>query len=170
MSTTDTHTDPTAAGSSAAIAFKLEVVVIPVADVDRAKAFYCRLGWRLDADFARDGGFRIVQLNPPGSAASIQFGTQVSTAAPGSAESLYLVVDDIEAAHADLVARGVEVSELFHLGPDGPISGPDPERRSYFTRATFADPDGNTWLLQEITQRLPGRGDAAAPSHAEAAA
>jgi catechol 2,3-dioxygenase-like lactoylglutathione lyase family enzyme len=152
---------------------KLEVIVIPVANVDRAKEFYARLGWRLDADFAFDDGFRLVQFTPPGSAASVIFGTNVTPAAPGSAKGIYLVVSDIEAARKDLLSRGVNVSEPFHsggdvhTGADEPylfgsvrVGGPDPERRSYFSLASFSDPDGNGWVLQEVTVRLPGRMEA----------
>jgi catechol 2,3-dioxygenase-like lactoylglutathione lyase family enzyme len=141
---------------------KLEVVVIPVADVDRAKRFYTGLGWRLDIDYVKDDAFRIVQLTPPGSACSIHFGKGVTTAAPGSLQGLYLVVSDIEAAHADLASRGVDVSDVFHSPGIGaaPVSGADPERRSYSSFVTFKDPDGNSWLVQEITARLPGRVDA----------
>jgi catechol 2,3-dioxygenase-like lactoylglutathione lyase family enzyme len=147
---------------------KLEVVVIPVSDVDRAKRFYGSLGWRLDADFAFDNGFRVVQFTPPGSGASVQFGTNITSAAPGSAQGLYLIASDIEAARDELVARGVEVSEVFHAGtpgaqfqPDGTsgrVSGPAPDHASYRSFATFSDPDGNGWLLQEVKTRLPGRG------------
>jgi catechol 2,3-dioxygenase-like lactoylglutathione lyase family enzyme len=144
---------------------KFEVAVLPVSDVDRAKHFYKTLGWREDADFVGDNGFRVVQLTPPGSPASIIFGTRVTTAAPGSARDLMLVVDDIEAAHAELVERGVAVSEVFHdaagvfhhAGTEARVAGPDPERRSYASFASFSDPDGNGWILQEITARLPGR-------------
>ena len=141
---------------------KLEVVVIPVSDVDRAKRFYGGLGWRLDAEFAKGDAFRVVQFTPPGSPCSIHFGTGVTAAPPGSAQGLYLVVSDIEAARADLVARGADVSEVFHRAAvgEGPLSGPDPARRSYASFATFSDPDGNSWLLQEVTARLPGRVDA----------
>ena len=155
------------------LAMKLEVIVIPVADVDRAKQFYGGLGWRLDADFAFDDGFRVIQFTPPGSGASVIFGTNVTAAAPGSAKGLYLVVSDIEAARKDLLNRGVNVSEPFHsggdvhTGTDEPylfgsirVGGPDPERRSYFSLASFNDPDGNGWLLQEVTTRLPGRTEA----------
>jgi catechol 2,3-dioxygenase-like lactoylglutathione lyase family enzyme len=142
--------------------FKLEVVVLPVSDVDRAKHFYERLGWRVDADFSPTEGYRIVQLTPPGSACSIQFGIGVSSAAPGSAQSLYLAVADITAAREELIARGAEVSEIFHEGAPGArfresdhAAGPSPDPYSSF--ATFSDPDGNGWLLQEITARLPGR-------------
>jgi catechol 2,3-dioxygenase-like lactoylglutathione lyase family enzyme len=171
MSTTDIRTSDANVKAKGVVAFKLEVVVIPVSDVDRAKDFYERLGWRLDADFADDHGFRIVQFTPPGSPASIQFGSQVTNAAPGSAESVYLVVEDIDAARADLAAHGVEVSEVFHEGalgdrfhPGGRASGPAPDRATYGSFASFSDPDGNTWLLQEITTRLPGRVDEEAPS------
>jgi catechol 2,3-dioxygenase-like lactoylglutathione lyase family enzyme len=145
---------------------KLEAVVVPVADVDRAKAFYAGLGWRLDADFPFDNGFRIVQFTPPGSGCSVQFGTAVTTAPPGSARGLYLVVSDIEAARADLIALGADVSEVFHPGAPGAqfaadgadrIAGPGPDDGSYSTFATFSDPDGNGWLIQEVTTRLPGR-------------
>jgi catechol 2,3-dioxygenase-like lactoylglutathione lyase family enzyme len=132
---------------------KLEVDVIAVSDVDRAKEFYQRLGWRLDVTPPI-----VVQLTPPGSACSVQFGQTLSSAAPGSGFG-YLVVSDIEAARNELIAAGVEVGEIFHIGPSGPVSGPDPEHRSYFSRATLADPDGNKWLLQEVTTRLPGRVD-----------
>jgi catechol 2,3-dioxygenase-like lactoylglutathione lyase family enzyme len=150
---------------------KLEVVVIPVSDVDRAKAFYGGLGWRLDADFSFDNGVKVVQFTPPGSPASIQFGTGMTSAAPGSAENLYLVVSDVAAAREQLVARGAEVSEVFHpeapgaqfqpAGASGQASGPAPDHGTYRSFATFSDPDGNRWLLQEITSRLPGRVDAA---------
>jgi catechol 2,3-dioxygenase-like lactoylglutathione lyase family enzyme len=132
---------------------KLEVDVIAVSDVDRAKEFYQRLGWRLDVTPPI-----VVQLTPPGSACSVQFGENFTSAAPGSGFG-YLVVSDIEAARSELIANGIEVGEIFHLGPSGPVSGPDSEHRSYFSRATFADPDGNKWLLQEVTTRLPGRVD-----------
>jgi catechol 2,3-dioxygenase-like lactoylglutathione lyase family enzyme len=141
---------------------KLEVVVIPVSDVERAKRFYGDLGWRLDADFAVGNEFRVVQFTPPGSPCSIHFGKGVTPAAPGSAQMLYLIVSDIEAARAELVGHGVDVSVVFHVaGPGKPaVSGRDPERRSYVSFASFKDPDGNGWLLQEITARLPGRLDA----------
>jgi catechol 2,3-dioxygenase-like lactoylglutathione lyase family enzyme len=149
---------------------KLEVVVIPVSDVDRAKRFYGGLGWRLDADFVVGDDFRVVQFTPPGSPCSIHFGTGVTSAVPGSSH-LYLVVSDIEVARAALVERGVDVSEVFHrAGPEKPPqSGPDPERRSYSSFATFGDPDGNTWLFQEVTIRLPGRVDAAETTFSSAA-
>ena len=145
--------------------FRLEVVVIPVSDVDRAKAFYQGLGWRLDADFAAGPDFRVVQLTPPGSACAVIFGTGVTSAAPGSTEGLQLVTGDIEAARAELAGRGVDVSEVFHdaggvfhhAGTDARVAGPDPDRRSYGSFVSFGDPDGNGWLLQEITTRLPGR-------------
>ena len=132
---------------------KVEVIVIPVADVDRATQFYRRLGWRLDVTPPT-----VVQFTPHGSACSVQFGRTLTSAAPGSGKG-YLVVSDLAATRTALVGAGVDVSEIFHIGPDGPVSGPDPEHRSYFSRATFADPDGNEWLLQEITTRLPGRVD-----------
>jgi catechol 2,3-dioxygenase-like lactoylglutathione lyase family enzyme len=164
---------------------KLEVIVIPVANVDRAKQFYGGLGWRLDADFAFDDGFRVIQFTPPGSGASVIFGTNVTAAAPGSAKGLYLIVSDIDAARKELLSRGVEVSEPFHgggdvhAGADEPylfgsvrVGGLDPERRSYLSLAAFSDPDGNGWLLQEVTARLPGRVEANMPftSAAELAA
>ena len=131
---------------------------MPVADVDRAKAFYQRLGWRLDIDFKPTENTRGVQFTPPGSPASIQFGQGTTTMTPGSLEGLLLVVEDIDAAREELIGRGVEVSEVWHLDPaKGPVPGPDPQRRSYFSRASFSDPDGNQWQLQEVTERLPGR-------------
>lgn len=144
-----------------ALAMKLEVVVIPVSDVDRAKRFYSDLGWRLDADFAVGGDFRVVQFTPPGSLCSVHFGKGLTSAAPGSARGLYLVVSDIVAARAELISHGADVSEVFHRAGPGqpPISGPDPEHRSYVSFAQFSDPDGNGWLSQEITARLPGRVD-----------
>jgi catechol 2,3-dioxygenase-like lactoylglutathione lyase family enzyme len=147
--------------SAGTVDMKLEVVVIPVSDVDRAKRFYGDLGWRRDADFLVGDEFRVVQFTPPGSPCSIHFGTGITSAVPGSAPGLYLVVSDIQSAHAELVARDVDVSEVFHrAGPGMPSrSGPDPERRSYFSYATFSDPDGNEWLLQEVTTRFPGRID-----------
>ena len=157
---------------------KLEAIVIPVADVDRAKEFYGRLGWRLDADFPFDNGFRVVQFTPPGSGCSVQFGTKITSAAPGSAQGLYLIVSDIEAARSELVALGAKVSEVFHAGtpgvqfqPDGTsgrIGGPAPNHASYSSFATFSDPDGNGWLLQEVTARLPGRIDSAVTTFASA--
>ena len=162
MSNTEARTEaPIETPRAQRVDLKLEVVVIPVSDVDRAKRFYGNLGWRLDADLAISDQFRIVQLTPPGSPCSIQFGTGLTSAAPGEAKGLYLVVSDIEAARAELVDRGVEVSELFHRGgKEGRLSGPDPQRRSYASFASFSDPDGNGWLLQEVTARLPGRVDA----------
>ena len=152
---------------------KLEVVVIPVSDVDRAKRFYGGLGWRLDADFAAGDDFRVIQFTPPGSGCSVIFGKNVTAAAPGSAQGLYLVVSDIEAARDELLRRGVGISEVFHdagdvhAGADEPylfgrlrVNGPDPDHRSYRSYASFSDPDGNGWLLQEVTVRLPGRVDA----------
>jgi catechol 2,3-dioxygenase-like lactoylglutathione lyase family enzyme len=157
-----------------AIDQKLEAIVIPVSDVARAKQFYIDLGWRLDADFVFDDGFRVLQFTPPGSGCSIQFGTNISPSAPGSAQGMYLVVSDLEAARTELLARGVEVSEIFHPtrpgsqfqgdGTKGRISGPAPGHSSYGSLATFSDPDGNTWLLQEVTTRLPGRIDPATAS------
>ena len=141
------------------IDLKLEVVVIPVADVDRAKRFYASLGWRLDADFAFDNGFRVVQFTPLGSWCSVQFGTKITTAAPGSAQGLYLVVSDIDAARNELIAHGVDVSEAFHFdGEHRPVPGADPKMPSYGTYAQFSDLDGNRWVLQQVTTRLPGRG------------
>ena len=139
---------------------KLEVVVIPVTDVDRAKRFYESLGWRLDADFPGPNGWRVVQFTPPGSPCSIHFGKGLTTAAPGSIKNLYLVVSEIEAARAELIGRGAEVSGTFHFPGFGesPVPGPAPSGGSYATFATFSDPDGNSWLLQEIKTRLPGRG------------
>jgi catechol 2,3-dioxygenase-like lactoylglutathione lyase family enzyme len=160
MTTTqqDTITATQASAAAKALPARFEVTTLPVADVDRAKAFYQRLGWRLDIDFKPSPDTRGVQLTPPGSPASIQFGEGTTTMEPGSLQGLFLVVDDIAAARADLIARGVEVSEIWHIEPgQGRVPGVDPERRSYFSRASFADPDGNTWTLQEITERLPGR-------------
>jgi len=170
MSTTDGQhgeTDWTTGNRSADL--KLEVVVLPVADADRSKAFYAGLGWRLDADLSFDNGFRVVQFTPPGSLCSIQFGTKITAAAPGSAHGLYLIVSDIEAGRAELVDRGAKVSDVFHAGAPGAqlqpddtsrrVSGPDPDHKSYSSFATFEDPDGNGWLLQEVTDRLPGRVD-----------
>lgn len=133
---------------------RLEVVTIPVSNVDRAKQFYEKLGWRLD-----DTPPNVVQFTPPGSDCSVQFGPNRTSAAPGSAQNMFLIVTDIEAARNELIAAGIEVGDIFHLGKDGPASGPDPEHRSYFSLASFRDPDGNGWVLQEITTRLPGRID-----------
>jgi len=159
MSTTQPDTTTTQQSGVRALPARFEVTTLPVADVDRAKAFYHRLGWRLDTDFEPAPGVRGVQFTPPGSPASIQFGQGTNTmSAP--LQGLFLVVDDIEAAREDLIARGVDVGDIWHLEPGkGPVAGLDPQRRSYFNRATFADPDGNTWVLQEITERLPGRVD-----------
>jgi catechol 2,3-dioxygenase-like lactoylglutathione lyase family enzyme len=158
---------------------KLEAVVLPVADVDVAKEFYGGLGWRLDADFSFDNGFRVVQFTPPGSPCSIQFGTKMTSAAPGSAQGNYLIVSDAEAARRELLALGVKASEVFHAeqpgaqfqpeGSEGRASGRGPDGGSYSTFVTFSDPDGNGWLLQEVTTRLPGRIDAADTSYASAA-
>jgi catechol 2,3-dioxygenase-like lactoylglutathione lyase family enzyme len=157
---------------------KLEAVVIPVSNVDHAKEFYLKLGWRLDADFPFDNGFRVVQFTPPGSGCSVQFGTKITSAAPGSARGLYLIVSDIEAARGELTARGVAVSEVFHAGKPGAqfqpddtsdrVSGLAPNHASYSSFATFSDPDGNGWLFQEVTTRLPGRVDSATTSFASA--
>ena len=166
MSTQAIHEDATHIGTPATTDLKLEVVVIPVSDVDRAKRFYEGLGWRLDADFASGDDWRLVQMTPPGSPCSVMFGKGFTPAAPGSVQGTFLVVDDLEAARAQLIGRGVEVSEVFHFdgmllragGTTGRVLGPDPEGRSYFSFASFSDPDGNGWLLQEVTTRLPGRG------------
>jgi catechol 2,3-dioxygenase-like lactoylglutathione lyase family enzyme len=168
-------------GSVAKVDMKFEIVVIPVSDVDRAKEFYARLGWRLDADYDNGKDYRVIQFTPPGSGCSIIFGRNVTGAAPGSAQGLYLIVDDIEAARKNLLRHGFEVSEAFHgapdmySGPDEPyifgrmrVNGPDPERRSYRSFASFRDPDGNGWLFQEITTRLPGRIDDTATTFASA--
>jgi catechol 2,3-dioxygenase-like lactoylglutathione lyase family enzyme len=172
MSTTeDRSSDAIGMASVKNVDLKLEVVVLPVSDVDRAKAFYGGLGWRLDADFSFDNGFRVVQFTPPSSDASIQFGTDMTSGAPGSVQNLYLSASDIEAARDELVAQGAEVSEVFHpaapgaqfhADTSGHLGGLSPD--SYSSFATFSDPDGNGWLLQEITTRLPGRVDAAATS------
>jgi catechol 2,3-dioxygenase-like lactoylglutathione lyase family enzyme len=162
MSTTQASTEQQSAGVAAAatIDLKLEVVVLPVSDVNRAKRFYEGLGWRLDADFAAGEHWRVVQFTPPGSPCSIHFGKGLTTATPGSIRNIYLVVSDLEAARAELSSRGAPVSEAFHFNGFGepPSPGPDPRGRSYGTYATFSDPDGNSWLLQEIKTRLPGRG------------
>jgi catechol 2,3-dioxygenase-like lactoylglutathione lyase family enzyme len=151
---------------------KFEIVVLPVSDPDRAKDFYSRLGWRLDADFDNGSDFRIMQFTPPGSGCSIIFGKNITAAAPGSSQGMYLVVSDIEAARQNLISKGIEVSEVFHSegeahsGPDEPflfgrkrVSGPDSQHGSYRSFASFHDPDGNGWLFQEVTQRRPGRID-----------
>jgi catechol 2,3-dioxygenase-like lactoylglutathione lyase family enzyme len=165
--------------STTDVDLKFEAVVIPVADADRSKEFYAGLGWRLDADFAFDNGFRVVQFTPPGSGCSVQFGTRITAAAPGSAQGLYLIVSDIEAARGQLAERGAKIGDVFHPGSpgaqfepgagDGRVGGRAPGGQSYSSFATFNDPDGNTWLLQEITTRLPGRVDAATTSYASAA-
>jgi catechol 2,3-dioxygenase-like lactoylglutathione lyase family enzyme len=160
---------------------RFEVDVIPVSDADRAKEFYRKLGWRLDADYSFNNGFRVVQFTPPGSGCSVQFGSNITPAVPGSARGLYLIVSDIEAARDELAGRGAEVSEVFHAGSpgaqfradgtDGRVGGPAPDHASYSSFATFSDPDGNGWLLQEVTTRLPGRVAAATafPSDADLA-
>ena len=153
--------------SVAKVDMKVEVIVVPVSDVDRSKEFYGRLGWRLDADFRFDNGFRVVQITPHGSGCSVQFGKGLTSAAPGSAKG-YLVVSDLGAARDKLTEAGIDVSEAFHLGPEGPVSGPDPEHRSYFSQASLSDPDGNNWVLQEVTTRLPGRIDPGATSFGSA--
>jgi catechol 2,3-dioxygenase-like lactoylglutathione lyase family enzyme len=169
MSTKQLTNDTAAeASKAAAVAMRLEAVVVPVTDVDRANRFYQRLGWRVDADASAGDDYRLVHLTPPASNASIVYGKGVTSAPPGSLEGVVLVVDDIVAARAVLLSRGVQVSELFHDAGGGPVggfiadseahaTGPDPERRSYATYASFSDPDGNRWLLQEITERAPGR-------------
>jgi catechol 2,3-dioxygenase-like lactoylglutathione lyase family enzyme len=175
MSTTQNSTDATATDQGAGkVPFKFEATVIPVADVDTAKAFYANLGWREDADFAFDNGFRVVQFTPPGSPASVQFGAGITSAEPGSASGLYLIVSDIEAARNELLGHGVEVSEVFHPAAPGAqfqadgsadrAGGRADDGASYSSFATFSDPDGNGWLLQEITSRLPGRIDTAETS------
>jgi catechol 2,3-dioxygenase-like lactoylglutathione lyase family enzyme len=163
-----THTSNDTAGqipSGAAIDTKLEVVVLPVADVDRARHFYESLGWRLDADFAHGDDWHVVQMTPPGSPCSVMFGRGFTPAAPGSTQGTFLVVDDVAAARAQLIGKGVDVSEVFHFdggrivaGTKGRTPGPDPDGRSYFSFASFRDPDGNGWLLQEVKARFPGRG------------
>jgi catechol 2,3-dioxygenase-like lactoylglutathione lyase family enzyme len=169
MSSTQLSNEHTTQIASAGVLdTKLEVVVIPVSDVDRSKRFYGSLGWRLDADFAYDNGFRVVQFTPPGSGCSVQFGTNITSAASGSAQGLYLIVAEIEAAREELLARGAKISEVFHAGTPGAqfqrddtsgrLSGPATDRASYSTFASFSDPDGNGWLLQEVKTRLPGRG------------
>ncbi len=170
MSQLDSVIERHSAPSTGTVDMKLEVVVIPVADVDRAKRFYGDLGWRPDADFIVGEEFRVVQFTPPGSPCSIHFGIGVTSAVPGSAHGLYLVVSDIQSARAELIDRGVDVSEMFHRDGPGqpPLSGPDPARRSYFSYATFSDPDGNEWLLQEVTTRFPGQIDSDATSFASA--
>jgi catechol 2,3-dioxygenase-like lactoylglutathione lyase family enzyme len=173
--------DATSDAKAAPVDMKFEIVVIPVSDVDRAKEFYGRLGWRLDADYDSGKDFRVIQFTPPGSGCSVIFGKNVTAAAPGSAEGLYLIVSNIEAARKELLDCGVEISEVFHgasdvyAGTDEPylfgrirVNGPDPEHRSYRSFASFRDPDGNGWLFQELTMRLPGRIDPATASFASA--
>jgi catechol 2,3-dioxygenase-like lactoylglutathione lyase family enzyme len=158
MSTTATRSkDVTTDARVGKVAMTIEVVTIPVSDVDRATKFYGRLGWRQDVTPPGSG---VVQFTPPGSACSVQFGTNRTSAAPGSAQNQFVIVSDIEAARDELAGRGVEVSEIFHFGPNGRVSGPAPDHATYSSFATFSDPDGNSWLLQEITTRLPGRIDA----------
>ena len=162
MSGTQERSETTKTPTARMVDMKLEVVVIPVSDVDRAKHFYESLGWRLDADIVAGKEFRLVQYTPPGSSCSIHFGKGITSAAPGSAQGTYLIVSDIEVSRAQLVSRGVNVTEVFHKGAqaNSRASGPDPARRSYASYASFTDPDGNSWLLQEVTARLPGRIDA----------
>ncbi len=173
--------DATSEAKVAKVDMKFEIVVIPVSDVDRAKEFYGDLGWRLDADYDNGKDFRVIQFTPPGSGCSVIFGRNVTGAAPGSAQGLYLIVDDIEAVRVNLLRRGVKISEVFHgagdvyAGPNEPylfgrirVNGPDPEHRSYRSFASFSDPDGNGWLFQEITSRLPGRIDSTATTFASA--
>lgn len=181
MSTGQTNPDGDAGATQAAVVdMRLEVVVIPVSDVDRARDFYQRLGWRLDADVGSQGEFRLVQLTPPGSGCSVQFGTNLTSAAPGSLQSSYLVVADIATARASLARLGVDVTEVFHCdtgfacrfggsATPGRVDGRGPEDGSYSSFAVFSDPDGNDWLLQEVTTRLPGRVEPAATAFASAA-
>jgi catechol 2,3-dioxygenase-like lactoylglutathione lyase family enzyme len=179
MSTTQVSSEASENAGVKNVDLKLEVVVIPVSDVDRAKEFYGGLGWRLDADFPFDNGFRVVQFTPPGSGCSVQFGAKMTSAVPGSAQGHYLIVSDIEAARDQLAARDVDVSEVFYPGAPGAqfqtdgtsdrVNGTAPDHASYSSFATFSDPDGNTWLLQEITTRLPGRIDAAETAFASTA-
>ena len=179
MSTKAVRTnDPTSDAKAATVDMKFEIVVLPVSDVDRAKEFYAKLGWRLDADYAHENDFRVIQFTPPGSGCSVIFGKNITAAAPGSAQGLYLIVSDLDAARRGLLDRGIEVSEVFHnegmyAGTDEPylfgrvrLSGPDAEHRSYRSFASFKDPDGNGWLFQELTTRLPGRIDSAATTFA----
>jgi catechol 2,3-dioxygenase-like lactoylglutathione lyase family enzyme len=175
MSTTAVpSTEATSDPRGVKVDMKLEVVTIPVSDVERAKAFYEGLGWRLDADFSKDGG-RVIQFTPPGSQCSVHFGTNLTSVAPGSAQSLWLIVSDIQAARSELVKRGIKASEVFHyagfnrVDPGARLSGPAPNRASYGSFVSFNDPDGNGWLLQEITTRLPGRIDTQATTFASAA-
>ena len=182
MSTSEVRSkDATSKASPSRADMKFEIVVVPVSDVDRAKEFYARLGWRLDADFNSGKDFRVMQFTPPGSGCSVIFGKNVTAAAPGSAQGLYLIVSDIQAVRKELLGRGVEISEVFHdaagvyAGKDEPylfgrhrVSGLDPDHRSYRSFASFRDPDGNGWLFQEITTRLPGRIDSATTTFASA--
>jgi catechol 2,3-dioxygenase-like lactoylglutathione lyase family enzyme len=176
MSSTDVHNQTSAeVPAPGVVDMNLEVIVLGVADVDKAKAFYANLGWRLDADVTRGEDFRLVQFTPPGSGCSVQFGVNLTSAAPGSGQSPYLIVSDVEAARAGLVARGVDVSEVFHEGSPGArfheatrVAGPSPDRSSYGSYATFSDPDGNGWLFQEVTTRLPGRIDPTTTTFASA--
>jgi catechol 2,3-dioxygenase-like lactoylglutathione lyase family enzyme len=167
MNSTQTiHEQGARTPTPAIVDLKVEVVILPVTDVDRAKRFYENLGWRVDADFAHGDDWRLVQMTPPGSPCSVMFGKGFTTAAPGSVHGTFLVVEDVAAARVQLTGRGVDVSEVFHFenmllraaGTKGRVPGPDPEGRSYFSFASFSDPDGNSWLLQQITARLPGRG------------
>jgi catechol 2,3-dioxygenase-like lactoylglutathione lyase family enzyme len=156
MNSTDASTSTTTRSEAGTVDMRFEVVTLPVSDVDRAKSFYLSLGWRLDADIVASDAFRVVQLTPPHSACSVAFGKGVTTGEPGSVHRLILAVDDIDAARAALVSRGAAVSEVCHLA-GGRVPRRDPQNRSYQTYASFTDPDGNEWLLQEITTRLPGR-------------
>jgi len=179
--TDEVQTADASQANVARVDMKFEIVVIPVSDVDRAKEFYSSLGWRLDADYDSGKDFRVIQFTPPGSGCSVIFGKNVTAAAPGSAQGLYLIVTDIVAARNNLLRRGVKVSEVFHgagdtyAGPDEPylfgrirVNGPDAEHRSYRSFASFSDPDGNGWLFQEITTRLPGRIDSTETAFASA--
>lgn len=161
----EVHSNDAGDAGVASVDMKLEAIVIPVSDVERAQEFYRRIGWRQDVTPPGSGVF---QFTPHGSACSVQFGANLTTAAPGSAQRTYLIVSDIEAAREKLVDAGIEVSEVFHFGPEGPVGGPDPEHGSYSSLATFGDPDGNSWLLQEITTRLPGRIDTGVTSFGSA--
>jgi catechol 2,3-dioxygenase-like lactoylglutathione lyase family enzyme len=164
MSDVEMLTEPTVETSAETFEMKLEVVVVPVSDVDRAKRFYLDLGWRLDLDYTAGNNYRVIQFTPPGSGCSVIFGKNVAAAAPGSAQGLHLIVSDIEAARAALLSRGIKVSEPFHdtggvfhhANAKGLASGPNPQRKSYASYASFSDPDGNGWLLQEVTARLTG--------------
>src|SRR3954464_15691523 len=174
MSTAEVRTDTSSPTVINEVDFKFEVVVIPVSDVDRAKQFYSNLGWRLDADFPFDNGFRVVQFTPPGSGFSVQFGAKMTTAVPGSAQGLYLIVSDIVAARASLARRAVDISDVFHAEPPGAqfdpdgssgrVPGREPSHKSYSSFATFSDPDGNGWLPPEGTKRPPGRLHPAPPT------